>query len=43
MENKRMIDVSIDELIEALNRVNKLCIKGSDILLFYNQKKYSNG
>ena len=39
MENKRLIDVSMDELIEALNRVNKLCIKGSNILLFYNQHK----
>ena len=39
MENKRMIDVSMHKLIEALDRVNKLCIKGSDILLFYNQHK----
>ena len=34
MEDKRLIDVSIDELIVALKRINKLYIKGSDILLF---------
>ena len=39
IENERLIDVSINELIAALKRVNKLCIKGSDILLFYNQHK----
>lgn len=39
MENKRLIDVSMNELITALKKVNKLCIKGSDILLFWNQHK----
>ena len=39
MENKQLTDVSINELIAALKRANKLCIKGSDILLFWNQHK----